>query len=280
MEGNRIPGLREVENATAGAARQAAPWVETLARLGYAAKGAVYVLVGGLAVMAALGTGGQTTGSSGAFASLSDSTASRVLLGLIALGLIGYVIWGFVRAVRDPENEGTGHRIFFGVTGVIYAFLAVEAARLAISGGPGSGSGGGDSASHWSAEVMSQPFGQWLLAAAGLAIGIYGLHQLVNAWRVDLDDQLALGRLSATARTWTVRAGRFGLAARGVVFTIIGYYVVRAAVDADPSEARGLDTVLDSMRDTPWLLGIIALGLLAYGLYNLIRARHRVIRTA
>lgn len=277
MARGNMPGSGEVGRAADAAAREAAPWVEKLARVGYAAKGAVYVLVGGLAVAAAVGSGGQTTGSSGAMSSIADSTLGRIVLGLIALGLVGYVIWGVVRALRDPENEGTGHRIFFAVTAAIYGFLAVEAARLAMSG-PAGGSGGGDGADHWSAQVMQQPFGQWLLGLAGAAVAIYGIHQLINAWRVDLDDQLALGSMSRTARTWTVRSGRLGLGARGVVLTIIGYYLVQAALGANASEARGLGAVLSSMRDTPWLLGIIALGLLAYGVYNLVRARYRVIR--
>lgn len=274
-------------SAAAGAAadratREAAPWVEKLARLGYAAKGAVYILIGGLAVAAATGNGGGATGSTGAMASIADSTLGRAALALIALGLAGYVIWSLVRAVRDPEDEGTGHRVFFVITALIHAFLAVEAARMAFSGSSGGsgGSGGGNGAAHWSAQVMQQPFGQWLVGAAGVAIALYGIQQLIQAWRVDLDDQLALGRMSHSGRTWAVRTGRFGLAARGVVFTIIGYYVVEAALSANPNEAQGVDEVLSSMQDTPWLLGIIALGLVAYGLYNLIRARYRVIQPA
>lgn len=270
---------REGQRAADTAAREAAPWVERLARAGYAAKGVVYILVGGLAVAAAAGQGGETTGSSGALSTLSDTTWGRMVLGLIAIGLAGYVVWSVVRAVRDPEDEGTGSRLFFGLTAVIYALLAVEAARMALSG-PSGGGGGGNGAAHWSAQLMQQPFGLWLVGAAGVAVAGYGLQQLINAWRVDLDDQLALGRLSAAGRTWAVRAGRAGLAARGVVFLIIGYYFVQSALQATPSEARGIDGVLDSLRDTPWLLGVIALGLVAYGVYNLVRARYRVIRPA
>ena len=282
MGKEEIPGSQQAEQAADAAAREAAPWVEKLARAGYAAKGAVYILVGGLALAAVFGGGGQTTGSSGALTTLSDSIWGRVALGLIALGLLGYVVWGVVRALRDPENEGTGHRVFFAVTAGIYGLLAVEAARLALSAGGGGGGGGagGGGAVHWSAQLMQQPFGQWLVVAAGVAVGIYGIQQLIDAWRVDLDDQLALGRLSSTGRTWAIRSGRLGLAARGLVFVIIAYYFVQAGLQASPGEARGLGGVLSSLRDTPWLLAIVALGLLAYGVYNLVRARYRVIRPA
>ena len=129
------------EGAARRATREAAPWVEKLARFGYAAKGAVYILVGGLAVAAAFGGGGQTTGSSGALATISDSTLGRVALGLIALGLVGYVVWGAVRAIVNPEHDGAGKRAYYGVTAAVYGLLAVEAARLAVSG-PTGGSGG------------------------------------------------------------------------------------------------------------------------------------------
>lgn len=277
-----IPG-GGAEGAARRATREAAPWVEKLARFGYAAKGAVYILVGGLAVAAAFGSGGQTTGSSGALATIAGSPLGRVVLGLIALGLVGYVIWGLVRAIMNPEHDSGGKRAYYAFSAVVYGLLAVEAGRLAFSGGGGGGtggSGGADGAMHWSATLMRQPFGHWLLGAVGVGVAIFGLQQIWNAWRVDLDDQLALGSMSRTTRTWAVRSGRLGLAARGVVFAIIGAYLTIAAVQSDPSEARGLDGVLGMMRDTPWLLGLVALGLVAYGVYNLVRARFRVIRPA
>lgn len=279
MSDGSIPGTAEAKGAAHTAEREAAPWVEKLARFGYAAKGAVYVLVGGLAVATAFGQGGQTTGSSGALATISDSTLGRIVLGLIALGLIGYALWGVVRAVRNPEHDSGGKRAYYGLSAAIYGLLAVEAGRLALSGSSGGGGGGGG-ADHWTATLMQQPFGQWLVGAVGAAVAIFGLQQVWQAWNVDLDDRLDLSRLSSTGRTWAIRSGRFGLAARGVVLTIIGVYFTIAAIQSDPSEARGVGGVLDMMRGTPWLLGLIALGLVAYGVYNFVRARYRVIRPA
>lgn len=269
------------QHAAGGAAQdaydEASPWVEKLARAGYAAKGAVYLLVGGLAVAGALGQGGGTTGSTGALASISGSTLGSALLALIAIGLVGYALWGAVRAIANPENDGGFSRAYYALSALIHGSLALEAARLALGSGS-DGGGSGSDASHWSATLMQQPFGHWLLGIAGVGIALFGLGQIVNAWRVDLDDQLALGSMSSTGRTWTVRAGRFGLAARGVVFTIIGAFAVIAAMQSQPSEARGLDGALETLGTRPWLLAIIALGLAAYGVYNLIRARYRVIR--
>lgn len=269
-----------------GAARRAygevASWVEPLARFGYGGKGAVYILVGALAVAAAIGSGGQTTDSTGALATISDSTFGRVVLALVAFGLAGYVVWGVVRALRNPENDGAAKRAYHGLAAVLYSGLALEAARMALNGGSSSGAGGSDSgggsADHWSATLMQQPFGRVLLGAAGLGILLFGVQQLLKAWRSDLDDELSLASVSADIRRWIVRTARLGLAARGVVFGIIGGYVVTAAVQADPSEARGLGGVLDTLEQTPWLLAIVALGLVAYGIYSLVLARYRRIR--
>lgn len=278
-----IPGGGRAAWATRSAGAQASPWIERLARIGYAAKGAVYILVGGLAVAAAVGSGGRASGSSGAMASISDATLGRVVLGAIALGLVGYVVWQGVRAAFDPEEDGVGRRLLYALFALIHAGLASQAAQLAIhGGGSGSGSGGGGGsggAQHWSARMMQQPFGPWLLGAAGVAVGLYGLQQIWNAWRVDLDDQLDLRSMTRRGRTWAIRSGRFGLAARGLVFAIVGTYLVVAAAQSDPSEAKGLGGVLEMMAGTPWLLGLVAAGLVAYGVYYLVRARYRIIQT-
>lgn len=270
----------DARSAAQEAYDEAEPWVEKLARFGYAAKGAVYILVGGLAAASALGAGGETTGSSGAMGAISGSTAGRAMLAAIAVGLIGYAVWGVVRATSNPENDSGWSRAYYVLSALIHGSLAVEAARLALNGGAGSSAGTeSDSASHWSQTVMQQPFGHWLLGGAGIGVAAFGIGQLVNAWRIDLDDQLDLSSMSASARTWAVRIARFGLAARGVVFAIIGAYLVVAAAQSEPSEARGINDVLDLLGRTPWLLALIAFGLMAHGVYNMVRARYRVIRT-
>lgn len=275
MDARQVPGAAGAERAARSAVREAAPGLELLARIGFAAKGAVYILIGGLAAAAAFTGGGATTGSSGALATLAGAGWGRVLLGSVAIGLAGYAIWRAASALLDPENDSAGARVFHAVTAFIYAGLAFEAARLALTG---VGAGSDDGAAHWSAELMRQPFGQLLVAAVGVGLALYGLHQVWHAWRVDLDDRLELGEMSRAARTWTVRFGRFGLAARGVVFGFIGGFFLVAAIQADPSEAQGVGGALASMRGMPWVLGIVGLGLVAYGLYQIVRARYRRIR--
>ncbi len=263
-------------SAIASSASHRRGWIEALARTGYAAKGGVYILVGVLAVEAALGSGGAE-GSRQALGTLAGGTVGRVILGIVAVGLVAYALWCAIRSALDPENEGTAARGVAGIVALIYAALALQAGRLAL-GGTGGGSQGGQGARHWSAQLMAEPAGRWLVAAVGAAIAAYGLQQLVHAWRVELDRRLDLSLLSARARGWIVRASRFGLAARGIVFGLIGAFFVTAAVNRSPGQARGLGGTLRALQGQPygpWLLAVVALGLIAYGVYNLVRARYR-----
>lgn len=258
-------------------------WVERLARLGYTAKGIVYAIIGVLAVQAALGTGGKTTDQKGVLGEIATQPFGKFLLALIALGLIGYVIWRFVEAVQNPEHkgndaEGLATRLGAGISGIIYASLAFSAIRLAM------GSGASNNSSHstqdWTARLMSQPFGQWLVGLGGALIIGLGFYQFYKAYKAKFRKHLKLQEMSSTEETWATRLGRFGEAARGVVFVIIGFFLLEAARQSDPNQARGLDGALKSLAQQPygpWLLGIVALGLVAYGIHMGVQARYRRI---
>lgn len=264
------------------AAREAAPWVERLARLGYAAKGVVYLLVGLVAARAGLGGGGRVEDSGGALQRIQDGPAGQAALALVALGLIGYALWGFVRAAMDPEGRGEdgpgrmAKRVGYALTGVTHVLLAWQAVRLLRGSG-----GGGDRTQDWTAMVMDKPLGRWVIAAVGLGIAGYGAYQLFRAWHEKVGERLDLSAVDAPRREWVLRLGRFGLGARGVVFAIIGLFLVRAALRHEPGQARGLAGALETLREQPygpWLLGIVGLGLAAYGVYELVQSRYRRVR--
>lgn len=257
----------------------ASTWLQRFARFGYASKAVVYLLVGVLAVQAALGSS-QATDSRGALRSIIDAPFGRVLLGIMALGLLSYAFWRGYSALANPESDSVPRRLYAALTTLIYTGLGIEAARLALRNG--GGGDGGDRASHWTARALEQPFGGWLVGIVGAALLFFGITQLVHAWKAELDDQLDLSRLGADQRAWVIRISRIGIAARGVVLLLIGTFVVRAALEFDPAEARGVGGALRSLEQQPyggWLLGAVALGLAAYGGYELVRARYRRIRT-
>ena len=260
-------------------------WIERLARAGFAAKGIVYLLIGTLALLAAAGAGGETTGTHGALGVVLRQPLGRVLLALLAVGLAGYAMWRAITALADPEGQGRRGwkrimvRIGYGISGLIHAGLAWEAAKLALALG---GSGGGDAAQDRTAELMSAPFGPWLVGAVALGLAGYGLAQIRRGLRGDIDRRLALGRLGPDEQRLVVRTARTGLAARGVVFLIMSGFLAKAALEHDPSEAGGREAALQALRDQPYaafLLGGVALGLAAYGAFQLVRARYRVIAT-
>lgn len=271
-------------SAAEQAAMYASPWVKKLARVGYYCKGIVYTLVGVIAFRAAFDMTGSSPDSESALRSILTQPFGQILLGLVGVGLFGYVLWRFVQAATDPERRGTdakgiAYRAFYVVSGLIYGSLAVQALRLAIGR---AGGGGGDSTAENASTLMSNQWGAWLVGLAGLIVAAYGLHQLVKAWQADFSRQFQLSEVSAGWRKWVMRLSRFGTAARGVVFVIIGWFLLRAAWQHDPSEARGLSGALRTIESTaygPWLAGLVALGLIAYGIFTFLKGRYRRIET-
>ncbi|HYG09946.1 MAG TPA: DUF1206 domain-containing protein [Pyrinomonadaceae bacterium] len=258
------------------------PWVERLARFGYAAKGIVYIVVGALATLAATGMGGETTGTQGAMRSIARQPFGKVMLGIVAFGLIAYVIWRWVQAITDADNKGTkakGIALRLGYTGsgLVYAGLAYSAGRI-VFGAEEDGKLG--AAESWTASVMEYPYGNWLVVLGGLGVIGYGLYQCYKGYTAKFRKRLKVGEMSESGVIWATRSGRFGFIARGVVFGIVGGFLIQAALHYNSSEAKGLDGALQLLTRQShgkWLLGLTALGLVAYGLYMLVEARYRRI---
>ena len=260
------------------AVREAAPWLVWLGRLGYAAKGVVYTLIGVLAFQAAIGSGGETTNTTGVFERIDDAQFGRILLIAMGVGLAGYALWRFLQAIKDTENKGAdakGIAIRVGYAGIGLVHLGLAVSAFAIVSGK---AGGGDSAPGWTAKLMSQPLGRWLVAIAGAMILARGAFQVYQAYSRKFREKLMLRKMSANGEKWATRLGRMGYVARGVVFAIIGVFLILAAIREDPSEARGLDGALDVVARQPWgwvILAIVAMGLIAYGLFMFVESRYR-----
>jgi hypothetical protein len=259
------------------------PWIERLVRLGYAVRGLLYGVVGLLALDLVLGRGGVATDKNGALATIAAQPFGKFLLVLIVIGLIGYALWGFIRAVLDPLQRGTdpkgiAQRIGYVVSGLSYGALILPTVGLITGSGNG---GGGSGPQDWTATLMAQPFGPWLVGLIGL-IGIGGgLGQIAQGVTTDFKKDFKLGEMSPTERTAFTWIGRAGLVARGVVFAMLGFFLVQAALNTDPNRAKGLDGALQTLVQQPfgpWLLGLVALGLIAFGLYSLLSARWIQVR--
>jgi large-conductance mechanosensitive channel len=257
-------------------------WIVPLARFGYAAKGAVYIIIGIISAWGALQSGGQTTGSRGALETILQQPFGQILLGITAVGLFGYAVWRFVQAVKDTENRGSDAkgiimRILSAIVGVAYLGLTYSAVRLILGSGGGSG---GNSKDEWTATLLAQPFGQFLVAAVGLGFIAYAVYQFYKAYTAKFREKLKTNEMSRKMEEYAVMTGRIGLTARGIVFGIIGVFLMQAAINYNPSQTTGLSGALQSLEQQPFgpfILGFVALGLIAYGVFMIVMAIYRRI---
>ena len=253
------------------------PWVEALARFGYAAKSVVYGLIGVLAAMTAIGAGGATTDSQGALQTLRQQLFGQIALLVIAVGMIGYTVWRIVQAILDTEDKraepgGIAQRIGYLISAITYGGLALAAARLGL------GFGNQDNSTGVVAQVMSLPFGRILIAIVGAVIIGIGGYQMYRAFTGSFEKELRSDEMSEREQHWAKVIGRIGLTGHGVVFGLTGVLVILAAIRQDPEQAQGIDgalTTLASQPFGPYLLGAAALGLIAYGIFSCVEARYR-----
>ena len=253
-------------------------WLQRFARFGFASIGIVYCLMGTLTVLAALGLSAKKGDKSEAFKVVYDQPFGKILLIAIAIGMAGYVTLRTIQAFFDTENKGSGAkgiatRLNYASSAVIYLSLIVYAIKLA-AGEPGSG----DKRQFFVSKVMGYPMGDWIVAIVGLTIigvGVYQIYlglsrrfmKIVKLYYSDFHDAFE-------------KAGMIGYAARGIVFSIVGYFLVRAAIDSNPREADGTREAFDFLQQNfgNLLMGIVAVGLIAYGIFMFVRARHENIR--
>ena len=202
---------------------------------------------------------------------------------MLAVGLAGYALWRFAQALlgrklETGESEGVLKRIGLAARGFLYAWLAFLCAELVF--GAHTSSGGGSKEKEATARVLDLPLGRWLVAVAGLAVagaGAYNVYRgLSRKFRKDLKEE----QMGSEERRWYSALGIVGHCARGVVFLLVGLFLVRAAWQYDPKEAIGLDGALGKLAHAAYgqvLLGITAGGLLAYALFCLVQARYREV---
>lgn len=267
----------KVEDA-AGAAK---PWIERLARLGYAAKGIVYAVVGLLALQAARGAGSANVDKNSAMSNILRQPYGQLLMVLLGMGLLGYAIWRLVQALADPEREGKGtkailERAGYFVTGVSYAALAFGTWRMAM----GLASSAEKEYRDVTVMLMQWPYGRWLVALLGLVILAVGLAQFYQAFTGKFERRLKYGELSQTQRTWIMRMGTTGYAAKGVVYVLVGYFLLQAGLRYDPGQAGGLGEALQTLAGQQFgavVLAAVAAGLIAYGAYAIFLAQYRRI---
>jgi len=272
---------RSVREAQVGGEKAArSRGFEWLARSGFVARGLIYGIIGILAIKLALGAGGTTTNQQGALKTIAHQPFGRVLLILVAVGLAGYALWRLLHALlgHGPEESDSGFdRVAAFGSGIVYAGLCAIAVEILLGSGSSGGSG---TTQKTTAGVFGWPGGNWLVALAGAALIGIGLYQGYRGISKDFLKESKTEQMDARLRNWIAWIGSFGHLARMVVFGLVGVFLIRAAIDYNPNKAVGLDGALAKIAHAsygPFLLGIVAAGLIAFGVYSLSDARYRRI---
>jgi len=254
------------------------PLLEFLERLGYAVRGALYAAMGVLALRIVLSVaGGQTTDLTGSLVFLVGNPFGKLMLVIAVIGLTAYALWGFTRAIYDPLHRGSNAsgymaRLGFVTSALSYAAIVVFALQLLA----GSGATTNDGTQKTVASVLTHPAGGWLTILIGLVVIGVALGQFLESYRATFKDDLKGAEMSAKTRDMVVMLGRFGMFSRGVIFLVIGWFVIQAGVHNDPTQAQGFGGAFVFLLAQPFgrlVLGIVALGFVALGLHSFACAR-------
>jgi len=249
-----------------------------LARAGLVARGVVYLIIGVLAFELAIGEGGKATNQTGALKTISDQSFGELMLILLAIGLAGYSLWRLLRAAigHGAEQQDSGSdRIAALASGIAYGILAITAVKILTESGAGSGT-----PKQPTGGVLDWTGGTVIVGIAGaIMIGV-GIYQAYKGLAKKFLEDANTGEMSEGVKKAYTALGVFGHVARAVIFALIGYGLVKAAVDYNPKEAIGLDGALRELADAsygPVLLGLVALGLAGFALYSIVDARYRKV---
>ena len=254
-------------------------WFEWLGRIGLAAKGLSFAIVAVLAIKVALAEEGRTEDRPGALRALADESFGAFLLVALAAGFAAYALWRFAQTFLDRDHEGHGVKglgkraSFFG-RGLIYGGLFLSTMSVLL----GDGGGSGDEEDRATAGVLEAPAGRWLVIAVGAAIACVAAYNGYRAVTRKFEKKLRMDELGPGARRAVATVGVLGHLARFVVFSIVAWFLTKAALDFEPREAVGLDGALAQVARQPygkWLLFTVAAGILCYGIYAAVESRYR-----
>lgn len=248
-----------------------------LARAGLAARGVLYILIGVIAVQIAFGATRQKAESTGAVRLVAGTPFGSFLLWLLAIGFAGLTLWRVSEALwggSEPDGHKPAKRLGYAGRAVLYGFITFSILKYAL--GLGAPASSDKQSQDLTAKAMHFPGGQVLVAIVGVAIAAAGLALAYQAWKKKFLRQMRMGSVPAGTRTTVTRLGQAGGIARGTVFVTAGAFLVAAAADANPNQAKGVDSALRALAHTPlgpWLLAAVALGLVTFGVFSLCQAR-------
>ena len=254
--------------------------VKPIAQAGLVAKGIVYLLLGVFAFMAAFHINGQSsrnTDKTDVFGYIYHQTGGQLLLGIVTVGLFCYTLWRVIQCFADTENKGTdlkgiASRSRYLFSGLVYASVAVAAVKILFS----KSISGGDNQQNLAKQILSKPFGQWLLGLAAVTIIIVGFYQIYYALTEKYRKHIERAS-SVSARKLMLTAGKMGYVSRGIVWLIVGWLLGKAAYHSNSSEAGDTSKAFNILGEGTfgmYILGAVGLGFVCYGAFSFIRARY------
>ena len=256
-------------------------YLDWLARAGFVARGVMYVIIGILAIEVAFGNGGHKADQSGAVRVVGNTPFGAALLWLLVVGFIGMALWRLSEALYGgpgPDGRKASNRLIAGFKTVLYAFLAFVIVKYAL--GLAAPKSSNKQSVDLTATAMRQPGGRVLVGIAGLVLIGVGAWLAWRAFERKFLAELRTGEMSPQARKVVTFLGRFGGIARGIVFGAAGLFLLIAAFTANAHKAKGIDATLRAFTKTPagpWLLVLVAIGLVLFGCYSWAESRWRKV---
>jgi len=254
-------------------------YVDWLARAGLTARGIIYALIGILAIEIAFGNSGHRADQSGAVRVVASTPVGTLLLWLLVGGFIGMALWRLSEALYGapgPDGRKAGARLIAGFKAVLYGFIAFGIMKYAL--GLGAPKSSDQQTVDLTSTAMREPGGRIIVGIVGVALIGAGAFLAWRAFVRKFVEEIKTGEMSRPTRRAVVALGWVGGIARGVVFSAAGLFLLIAAVTARAHQAKGIDATLRAFSKTPagpWLLVVVALGLVIFGLYSLAEARWR-----
>lgn len=253
--------------------------LKKIAAAGYIAKGSIYFITGILTFLAAFDLGGERAGKMALLNYLEKQPFGKILLAVLGLGLFCYAAWRFIQAVRDPENIGSGKKALgtrsgYFFSGIGYGGLGVLAIYEIFRATSQQGEG------IWSLSIMNGKSGSYIFIGLGLILAVKAIYQWFSAYNETFMKNFSFSSSSIKPRKLVKRLGGAGLIARGVVIGIIAYFFLKGGLSLGTSSSEMIGTAeafsfIQENTSGPWLLGIVAAGLICYGIFMFATAKYR-----
>jgi hypothetical protein len=271
-----------MRNVQSGAKREARSLGGRLARAGYIARGIIYSILGVLVLQAAIHFGNPNLDKNDVIGQILARPQGQLILAILALALLGYAGWRLAQGILNVEHqkkdkEGIAQRVGYVLSGLSYGLLAISVIQILA----GYGQARKNSLQDITAQMLRQPVGRVILGLAGLLVVALGIYMLYRAWKGEIERNFQTGKMDSQTRRWVIRAGRFGYAARAVIYIPIGIFLLEAALQYKPQKAGGFGQALqalDHLPYGPYVVALVALGLVAYGIYSIMLGMYRRIR--